>query len=194
MSCSRATILSDERWNTSVRKCPLLNSQCDTKLKLYFSSRFNQFQARGQYSFGACTQDFRDFTDFRTELKDTRDFENFKNVQFCQGFRPDFKAFRSGFMNFSDFKSGFMDFKFLGQIPGFSRRVSGILRQIYDISDQISRTTGISGRTGIPGSIGISQQRIQGFQKFQVGFQDICTPDFRVSLPHGFRPYSFLSL
>jgi len=62
-------------------------------------------------------QDFRDFRsgfryirDFRTDLfGDSRDFEDFNGKVFYI-FRPDYMAFRSGFMDFSDFKSSFMDF------------------------------------------------------------------------------------
>jgi len=45
---------------------------------------------------------FQDFEDFRTDFRDSMDLKDFKDVNFPDGFRPDFKAFRSGFMDFSE--------------------------------------------------------------------------------------------
>jgi len=45
---------------------------------------------------------------------DVWDSWDFKDIRCSEGFRPDFKAFMSGFMDFSDFTSGFMDLR-----PGF---------------------------------------------------------------------------
>ena len=37
-------------------------------------------------------------------------FQHFQDMKCSKGFKPDFKAFMSSFMFFSEFKSGFMDF------------------------------------------------------------------------------------
>jgi len=66
-------------------------------------------------------------------------------IKSSEGFRPDFKASRSDFMDFRpDLGVLGRISRFSGQIPWISRRISsisGIIRRICGISDRISRIT-----------------------------------------------------
>jgi len=108
-ACQQQAVSRVERAKSSGRKQNKATLNQDTKIQCIWKVGISHVFHRGaNHSFGACTPDFRDFmSDLRTVFRDSRDF---KDIKCPKGFRPDFKAFRSG-MDFDDFKSGFLVFR-----------------------------------------------------------------------------------
>jgi len=92
-----------------------------TRGHLLFWGLYTRFQ-----DFRDLTSAFRGFKDFWTYSRDSRSLKDFKDTECFMGFRPDFKAFWSGSMEFMPIL-GISDriSRFLGQFPGISRRSSG---------------------------------------------------------------------
>jgi len=101
------------------------------------------------------------------DFRDPRDFKGFNATKCFKSFKPDFETFRSSFMNFRpnfrDFRSDFKVFRpdsrdFTSDFKDFRDFTSDLRYSISDFKDY------------------------KAFQKAR-GFQDICTPDLRRSLP-----------
>jgi len=141
-------------------------------------------------------QDFSDFKHVRSDFRDFKDYKYFKN---SKGLRPTSGGFRWSFRDFSDFKSGFMHFR-----PDFRGHRSADFKDFKPGSREFHG--GFQGYQEALQEIYVRFQWFQaGFQRFQgfqdgfqgknVGFLDICTPDYRSSwhlvlqaLHHRFLP------